>query len=234
MTVIVVANRSTVLADDAIATAVPALATQATRDLCPAWGIAAPTVTFQPGRGPIPVAAWQLLILDNADQAGALGYHDVTASGQPLSKVFAATDLHYGAQWTVTASHELCEMIVDPDIIRASEGPAGFYALEVGDPVEADRFGYRIGSTLVSDFVLPAWFEPTHRGAPVDFGRHLLVPHTLTPGGYMSVYQPGRGWVQHTADAAPSTRAQVGSRRERRRTPRDQWLPSTVADDGQS
>jgi len=50
------------------------------------------------------------VILDDSDQAGALGYHDLTSDGLPIGKVFAASDLKAGTSWTVTASHELLEM----------------------------------------------------------------------------------------------------------------------------
>src|SRR5207248_11429605 len=32
--------------------------------------------------------AWWLVLLDNSDQAGYLGYHDVTNEGLPMAKVF--------------------------------------------------------------------------------------------------------------------------------------------------
>ncbi len=36
---------------------------------------------------------WQFIYLDDADQAGALGYHDLTDNGQPISKVFVRTTI---------------------------------------------------------------------------------------------------------------------------------------------
>jgi hypothetical protein len=36
--------------------------------------------------------------------------------GFPIGKVFAASDLKAGTSWTVTASHELLEMLGDPNI----------------------------------------------------------------------------------------------------------------------
>ena len=59
---------------------------------------------------------WWLSILDNTDRAGVLGHHDLTPDGLPVGKSFAGTDKHYGHSWTVTASHELLEMLADPDI----------------------------------------------------------------------------------------------------------------------
>ena len=78
----------------------------------PVWGTPARlvrTTGFQKG-------AWALAFLDTADVANALGYHDLTPDGLPLSKVFVRTTLGAGQKVSVTASHELAEMLVDPAI----------------------------------------------------------------------------------------------------------------------
>jgi hypothetical protein len=234
---VAVVNASTVLSDNDVQTALPALQTQVHRDFAPAWGIDA-DLTFVPkGAQPLPTA-WQLVILDNSDQAGALGYHDVTAQGLPLGKVFAGTDRQYGLQWTVTASHELLEMLADPEInltvfVQPTASRGTLYAYEVCDACEADEFGYRINNTLVSDFVYPAWFETFRQpgSTQFDYGKHIQKPLALLPGGYIGVFDVtrGTGWHQLTAEEGPvlyRMRPYVGSRRERRRTPRDQWLHS--------
>src|SRR6266571_4314023 len=62
--------------------------------------------------------SWWLVILDTSDVADALGYHDFTPAGRPIGKVFAQSDIMDNLEWTVTASHELLEMLADPDIVR--------------------------------------------------------------------------------------------------------------------
>ena len=114
MTTIAVLNESTVLKDADVQPVVAALQKQAHSDFCPAWDLALPTVVFVPQGQVPPAGAWQLLILDNSDQAGALGYHDLTAEGLPLGKVFAKDDIDAKTSWTNTASHELLEMLADP------------------------------------------------------------------------------------------------------------------------
>src|SRR5215475_8404080 len=52
--------------------------------------------------------------LYNTDKAGALGYHDLTKDGQPVSKIFVKTTLADRQLVSVTASHELFEMAIDP------------------------------------------------------------------------------------------------------------------------
>ena len=232
-------NASTVLKDEEVKTAVTALQTQVRRDFAQAWGIDA-DLTFVPKGGKPAAGAWWLAALDNSDQSGALGYHDLTKDGLPLGKVFAGSDLKYGFQWTVTASHELLEMLADPDInltafVQADAHSGVLYAYEVCDACEADQFAYKINGTLVSDFVYPAWFESFCKKGSTQFdhGKHIQKPFELLRGGYIGVYDvnSGGGWHQVTAEGDPhryEMRPRVGSRRERRRTPRDQWLPSDL------
>lgn len=234
---IAVLNRSTVLTDAQVSAVVPALQTQVHRDWAPAWGSDADLTFVASNQQPAP-GAWWLVISDDSDQAGALGYHDLTSEGLPIGKVFARSDLDAGLQWSVTASHELLEMLADPDINLAAyvftSGTTGhLYAYEVADACEADQYGYQINGVTVSDFVFPAWFENfrTAGSTQFDFGKHITTPFQLLPGGYIGVFDitGGSGWHQLTAQDSPARyamRARVGSRRERRRTPRDQWLLS--------
>ncbi|MET8424392.1 hypothetical protein [Nocardia sp. NPDC004860] len=232
-------NRSTVLTDAQVSAVVPALQTQVHRDWAPVWGSDADLSFVATGAQP-PAGAWWLVVSDDSDQAGALGYHDLTNEGLPMGKVFARSDIDAGLQWTVTASHELLEMLGDPDINLAayvfSTATAGrIYAYEVADACEADQYGYAINGIQVSDFVFPAWFENFRKAGSTrfDYGNHINAPFQLLPGGYIGVFDinGGSGWHQLTAESKPAQytmRARVGSRRERRRTPRDQWLLSEV------
>jgi hypothetical protein len=112
---IVITNASTVLSDEEVQSVVPALQTQVHRDFGPIWGIDA-DLSFVPKGTQPPAGSWWLVVLDDSDQAGALGYHDVTNDGLPIGKIFAKTDMKYGANWTITLSHELLEMLGDPEI----------------------------------------------------------------------------------------------------------------------
>lgn len=233
---VTIVNACTVLKDSDIEKIVPDLQTQVHRDFAPAWGIDADLSFCPKGKKP-PKDTWWLSILDTSDIAGDLGYHDLTSAGLPLGKVFAKSDLDDGTSWTNTVSHELLEMLGDPDInlgamVEHGAHAGKLFAYEVCDACEDDRFGYRIGQTLVSDFVLPSWFESFHaKGEHYDFRGKIKSPFQLLPGGYISVLDTrnGGGWKQIDADLAPANyrkRPRLGSRRERRRTPRDQWLRS--------
>jgi hypothetical protein len=231
-----VINEITVVTDDDVRSAVADLQTQVSRDFAAAWGRDA-ALAFIPSGSQPASGSWWLVILDNSDQAGALGYHDLTNEGLPLGKVFAATDKQFGTNWTVTASHELLEMLADPDInltafVQSGDTTGRLYAYKVADACEADNYGYKIGNTVVSDFVFPAWFESfALPGTQLDQQRQIQSPFELLPGGYISVFDisTGGGWQQidgREAQSRYSSRAHVGSRRERRRTPRKQWLKS--------
>lgn len=230
-------NASTVLTDTEIASAIPALQIQINRDFYPAWGVKANLFFVAKGHKPAK-GHWWMVIMDNSDISGALGYHDLTSEGLPIGKVFAATDQQYGLSWTVTLSHELVEMLADPDVnLAAQVSDAMFYSYETADPVEADALGYTIDGVLVSDFITPEWFEnmPHPIGTKFDYQGHLKKPLQLAPGGYISVLNihASQGWIQLTAQTASpqeayGKRAKVGSRRAKRILPRREWIVSTA------
>ena len=229
-------NATTVLNDSEIRPVVEALQKQVSNDFRPVWGIDA-KLNFVPATVNPPAGTWWLVILDDSDQAGALGYHDLTPDGLPIGKVFAGTDLKYGLTWSVTASHELLEMLADPNInltVLVQTAAAGtLYAYEVCDACESDNDGYEIGVVRVSDFVFPSWFEDfrTKGSTQFDQGNHIQSPLQLLSGGYIGAFDvtSGSGWHQVTAEKRPAnlmSRGNVGTRRERRATPRYQWLTS--------
>src|SRR5271168_4752039 len=187
-------NASTVLSDAEIRQVIDALQKQVTNDFRPAWGVDAELAFIPTGAEPL-AGTWWLTILDDSDQAGALGYHDLTPDGLPIGKVFAGTDLKYGNSWTVTASHELLEMLADPNInltvFVQNEDTAGtLYAYEVCDACEDDSLGYKINNILVSDFVYPAWFESFREKGSTQFdrGNQIQSPLELLAGGYIGVF----------------------------------------------
>jgi hypothetical protein len=232
-----VINESTVVTDAEVTPVVSALQQQVTNDFRPIWGIDAELKMVPKGTQP-PTGSWWLAILDDSDQAGALGYHDLTPDGLPIGKVFAASDLKAGTQWSVTASHELLEMLADPNInltvfVQNANTSGTLYAYEVCDACEDDSFGYTINSVLVSDFVYPAWFESFRAQGSTQFDRmnKITNPLQLLAGGYIGVFSvsEGSGWQQQTAEKVVTNlrhRGHVGSRRERRMISRNLWVPS--------
>jgi len=232
-----VINESTVLADADVTPAVAALQRQVTNDFRPVWGTDAELIMVPKGTQPAS-GSWWLVLLDDSDQANALGYHDLTTEGLPVGKVFAASDLKAGTSWTVTASHELLEMLGDPNInltvfVQNSNTAGTLYAYEVCDACEDDSLGYEIDNILVSDFVYPSWFESFRTEGSTQFDRMNKIqnPFQLLAGGYIGIFNvnSGSGWQQTTAEKRPANlhnRGTVGTRRERRNTPHDLWVNS--------
>src|SRR3954469_12476309 len=147
--------------------------------------------------------AWAIVFLDNADQAGALAYHDLTPEGLPLSKVFVRTTIQNGDLVSVSASHELVEMLVDPAINLMSTGPdpKAMYAYESADPVEALTFN--VNGIPMSDFVYPSYFEDFRKAGSVKFDQMGKVkrPFQILSGGYQIVFKNGK-WSQVFASRA--------------------------------
>src|SRR5229473_6471148 len=211
-------NASTVLKDEQIELVIPALQEQVSWDFAPAWGRDAQLSFVPSGTPPSMVGGnWQLIVCDNSDQAGALGYHDLTKDGLPLGKVFAGTDIQYGSSWIITMSHELLEMLADPEINLCAMISNKLYAYECCDPCEDDSLAYSVKGILLSDFVYPSWFHANGRES-YDHAGHISKPLELAPGGYISVMDfYSFGWKQ--VDSSPimaTRRAPIGSRRERR------------------
>jgi hypothetical protein len=223
--VIAITNASTCLTDAQVEAVLPALQKQVSADFKAYWELDC-TLTFHASSTPLTNGWWQIVLVDNPDQAGALGYHEMSSTGTPLGKVFAKLDLESGSSWTVTLSHELLEMLTDPWINWCAIGSdSKIYALEVCDAVEDDQLGYEIDGVLVSDFVTPAWFEPTCADR-IDFQQHLSKQLELARGGYISVFDPSSGWSQINAKGHSGPRIPPGSRRQRRRLIRPAWRRS--------
>jgi hypothetical protein len=178
----------------------------------PVWGTPAKLVKSRGFRK----GAWALALLERADVADALGYHDLTPDGFPLSKVFVQTTIEDGRRVSVTASHELAEMLVDPAINLCAVGPDNvFYAYEVGDPVE--EVTITVDGMAMTDFVYPSWFEDFRKPGSTRFdqARKVKRPFQILPGGYMSLFKNGR-WTQVFGSTAKRRRMPAEERRTNR------------------
>lgn len=237
---VAIVNESTVVSDNEAARLKDVLQIQVDRDFTPAWGIEA-TLSFVPRGGTAPSDQWWLTIFDDSD-TGDPGYHEVTDAGLPFCRVFAGTAKSLGYQWTGVASHELMEVLVDPDCQLMVYSPQTYnsylYAYEICDPCEAEEFGYQItdavGPVFVSDFVFPAWFTPL---SPIsvtqfDYGQHIQGAFQVLPGCHMDVLDVCRGtwrtfWGEGPLARYGMTRL-LDYREELRRMPRHLWRRSEV------
>jgi hypothetical protein len=160
---------------------------------------------------------WAMVFLDDADTSGALAYHDLTPDGLPLSKVFVRTTIQNGDLVSVSASHELVEMLVDPAINLMSTGPdpKTMYAYESADPVEALTFD--VNGIAMSDFVYPSYFEGFRKPRSVKFDHlgKVQKPFQILKGGYQIIFKSGK-WTQIFASAAKERAFAREDRREHR------------------
>ena len=196
---IYIKNVSTVLDDPEVrATHAPLI--MYSRHIRSFWGSMQPGIFYLLPNEDAPAKAWQIIIADDSDQAGALGYHDVTPDGRPISYVFAKTDLQYGYDWQITLTHEFAEMMLDPFIMRCEQtGNNRFHALELCDPCEADELGYLINAggfiMKVSDFITPYWFVPGATGI-FDYCGHIKKPLEVLDGGYAYYWEDGQWYSE--------------------------------------
>src|SRR5208283_2796032 len=175
---------------------------QATRDLAPIWDISATVDAFDKLED-VPTGYWPMIVMDDINTAGAAGVHE-DKNGQPFALITAAPTLD---GWSLTASHEALEMLVDPfgnrlvagDSPKPDQGRVQFL-VEVGDPSEAADFGYSSNGVLVSDFYTPHFFDPVKApGVRYSFTGAISEPRQVMRGGYLSWEDPASGeWWQET------------------------------------
>lgn len=155
-----------------------------------------------------------LALVDDLPEApGALGYHDIDDEGRPYSKVAVNPSLQNGSDWLTGAysvvsivGHEALETVGDPlcNIWRDIDAHTQT-AQEMCDAVEAT--GYRHDGADLTNFLLPAWFNPFGR-APFDYLGQLTAPFTMTDGGYMLLNKGGTV-TQQTNAQMPDWRKQA-------------------------
>lgn len=180
-----------------------ALQKQATRDFGPIWEVDATIGAFDKLET-VPVDYWPVIVRDDINQPGAAGFH-TDENGQPFSLVQA------DANWALTASHEVLEMLADPFGSRTIAGSpppqapdpvSGFerviYLVEVCDPCEDGQFAYSANGVSVSDFITPDYYNPTASdGVQYSFDGNIQAPHTVLDGGYVSFGNPvDNHWYQ--------------------------------------
>ncbi len=183
------------------------------KHVVPVWGAPAKLIK---SKGFVK-GAWAMVFLDNADQPGALAYHDLTPEGLPQSKVFVKTTLENQELVSVSASHELVEMLVDPAINLMTTGPDPrvIYAYESADPVEA--LSFPVNGIPMSDFVYPAYFEAFHKRGSVNFDhlKKVMKPFQILSGGYQIIFKNGK-WSQLYGSPAKKKRFALEDRRGHR------------------
>jgi len=213
---IVVLNESEI-PDRELRRVVRAIQKQVDEDFFPLWGWRAKLV-YKPAK--VPKRTMQIIVMGQDDD-DELGYHFI--EGVPVAHVFTIDgDGKPIANYSVTLSHEVLEMIADPGVnlyalghYFAKDRPKkreAFVALEVCDPVQETV--YDKDGVSVSDFVVPEWFEPERKRGSMSFSFMEAVdaPFRLAPGGYIDV-QVGKRLI--TVDRALARAKKHKKRRHR-------------------
>jgi hypothetical protein len=192
--------------------AAAALNVQVMRDLPQYWNIHA-TVRYVPDPKTIPVEVWPVFLVATLP-AGEGGVH-MDKKNQPYSLVIGTPA---SSDWTIDASHETIEMLVDPSGNRlqtsraihivddsTEDGTGEFqYLVEACDPCEADACAYGIQGIAVSDFITPRFYDPVvTAGTRYSFGGHVKQPRQVLPGGYISFTNPQSDVIQQILFLGP-------------------------------
>ena len=179
-----------------------ALQQQVDNDLEPNWhvradiSVPAAGADITPGTAPLAVVS---------SLAGRAGVH-TNFQGQLSAKAVS------GDQLSITLSHELLEMLVDPsdtrfikakDLDPRSGGQQVYYLVEVCDPVVV--YSYDIDGVPVSDFVLPSFYDPNAKGE-VDFAGFVARTFDRASAGVTS-----RGSTQPITSGMSCSRTALSS-----------------------
>jgi hypothetical protein len=207
----------------------------------PTWDINATVDAFAQLED-VPIDYWPIIIRDDIDVPGAEGIH-TEENGQPFALV------HYSPAWSLTASHELLEMLCDPtgNLVKAGPSPMPGqgrvnFLVEVCDPSESFEFGYPINGVTVSDFYTPSYFDSvTAPGVRYSWTGAITKPRQVLQGGYISWQDPISGhWFQEVFfGSAPQFRdlgrlsaSQKSIRNEiQKRTPEARTRRRAIADE---
>jgi hypothetical protein len=155
-----------------------------------------------------PKGAWRMQFYSTLPP-GMGGVHLSTSTGLPYAKILLS-------EGSVAASHEACEMLVDPLGERFLRVSGRDYLVEVCDPCEAITYRASNGVAL-SDFITPDWY--TFAAASADRQKQV-AGLSLFPGGYVSWVEGGHWWQRfldrnglgHVRDLGPAV---TGTRTEK-------------------
>lgn len=218
-----------------------ALQVQVYRDFGPFWQVAGMPMQVFKSIEDIPKdnQAAPLIVFDDPDQSGALGWHSVDPNGRAYGKVFWDVIKRHGGtlmtsadSLSVTLSHEVLEMIGDPYITWWADMPdGGQECLEVCDRVQADA--YAVDGVMLSNFVGPRAFR--NGDGPYDFMRLLTSPWEIREGGYAIRKYNGRitnVWSAGFPEWQKTLKEHPAARTARRHHPECEPPPNEVRVEG--
>lgn len=146
-----------------------------------------------------------IVILDDPDHAGVLGYHTKSPGGKVWARVFVRPVKNRGGSMlsgslsvSAVLSHEVIEAYCNPDInIWARNKDGLLIAYEACDPVENDFYDITTSSgskVSVSNFVLPSWFDMYPApGTKFDYMNKVNSSFKMSKRGYVITLDPKTG-----------------------------------------
>ena len=203
---IVLVDRTGEIDANLLHSAALALNEQASQHVGSVWQGVAASVSVAPSLAAVPVGAWPVFLVKKLPP-GEGGFHS-DKHNQPFAKVIASAG---DESWTIDASHEICEMLVDPygnrmqaseAIVISGDGVADAsgtyqYLVEACDPCEANAYAYQIGGIALSDFITPAFYDASLTpGRLYSYKGNITRPRGMLPGGYISYVKPDGSWEQ--------------------------------------
>jgi hypothetical protein len=210
---IIARNESTLLSAADFQSCLAAVNAQLASEFRAAWGIEASVVPAPAGTNLDLPGHYNVAFKDRSDVAGDLGYHVEESTGYPAAYIFLADCAANGdPRGTVTFSHEVLEMLVDPGANLSAQGPAGIFAYETCDVTEGDTYLAPNG-VKISNFVYPAYFQTNWPAGSRQFDQLKLItqPFEIRPGGYSDVLG-ANGWVTTWGPEANRAKARLRSR----------------------
>ncbi len=181
-----------------------ALQKQVLRDFAPVWGIEA-TVDAFAQLDDVPSDYWVVTVEKFNGTGGFAGIHG-DQNFQPFARVA------YSNVWSLTASHEVLEMLSDPfrnrliaGALVEDQGRRVDYLVEICDPCQDPSGSYTVNGVMVSNFVTQEYFDPvTSPGVRYSFTGQITTPHAVAPGGCLTWHDPVSGqWFQKLVPAGP-------------------------------
>lgn len=174
---------------DAIQRVAAALSVQVRQDVSRYWSVDAFVQPFA-SIGVIPTATdfWPLFVTDRPD--ADTGSH---LFGKGDKKIpYAAVEFSADGSWSIAASHECLEMLIDPTCGSTHRAKHPFksedveYLIEVCDPCESPKCAYQVLTQWVSDFYTPHYFDlKTNPTVEYSCQRNIKAPRTVLKDGYV-------------------------------------------------
>jgi hypothetical protein len=185
--------------------AVCAIGRQVAEHFQPEWGTGATLkgvwVSLVGKKAPIQKGADAVIYLGDSSEdpttgvEDAEGYHSANNKGIPYGFVYLDICAKAKEAWSFTLSHEVLELLADPDTALTVAGPRPkhvpgtvYYDLEVCDPTQGDY--YLIDKVVVSNFVGKKYYGLSGGSGKTNYLNLPLRAFGVRPGGYLQ-YETG-------------------------------------------